>query len=297
MSRIGSAAVPPEIGRFFARGAAHDKKALVGKARQFHRIIGGRVSVLPPDARHADYEVIPLILADGCLYNCGFCSVKTGRELSARSRTDVAGQITGLKRFYGPDLPNHNALFLGQHDALAVGADLIECAAQSAYDSLGFEHSFMERPRLFLFGSADSLLRAKERLFQSLNQMPFVACINIGLESADAATLQFLKKPVSVERIRDAFYRMCAINREYERIEVSANFVIGLDLPASHLASLPQLAKDAAGPLCGKGHFYISPMVRDNRAGREEERALLAQFDRVKAATVLPTFLYLIQRL
>ena len=297
ISRIGSGAVPEEIGRFFARSAAHDEKALVRRARQFHRIIGGRVSVLPPDARHADYEVIPLILADGCLYNCGFCSVKAGRELTARSRTDVAGQIAGLKRFYGPDLPNYNALFLGQHDALAVGADLIEFSVQSAYDSLEFEHSFMERPMLFLFGSADSLLGAKERVFQSLNRTPFVTYINIGMESSDAATLELLKKPVSVGRIRDAFARMAAINREYERIEVTANFVIGLDLPPSHLASLSSFAKDAAGPFCGKGHFYISPMVRDSRTGREEKRALLAQFDKAKAATALPTSLYLIQRL
>ncbi len=297
ISRIGLGAVPAEIGRFIARGAAHDEKALVRRARQFHRIIGGRVSVLPPDARHADYEVIPLILADGCLYNCGFCSVKAGRELSARSRTDVAGQIAGLKRFYGADLRNYNALFLGQHDALAVGADLIECTLESAYDSLGFEHSFMQRPRLFLFGSADSLLGAKERVFQLLDRMPFDTYINIGLESSDAATLQFLNKPVSVGRIRDAFARMAAINRGYERIEVSANFVIGLDLPPGHLSSLSQLAKDTAEPFCGKGHFYISPMVRDSRTGREEKRALLAQFDRVKTATLLPTSLYLIQRL
>jgi hypothetical protein len=297
MSRIGSGAVPAEIGRFFARSAAHDEKALVRRARQFHRIIGGRVSVLPPDARHADYEVIPLILSDGCLYNCGFCSVKAGRELTARSRADVTAQIAGLKQFYGPELRNYNALFLGQHDALAVGADLIECAAQSAYDSLGFEHSFMERPRLFFFGSADSLLDAKERVFRLLNLMPFATYINIGLESADASTLEFLKKPLSRGKIRDTFARMCAINREYERIEASANFVIGLDLPPSHLASLSQLAKEAGGPFCGKGHFYISPIVLDSRSGWEEKRALLAQFDRIKAATVLPTSLYLIQRL
>ena len=155
----------------------------------------------------------------------------------------------------------------------------------------------MERPRLFFFGSADSLLDAKEGVFRLLNQMPFATHINIGLESADAATLEFLKKPLSRGKIRDTFARMCAINREYERIEASANFVIGLGLPQGHLTSLSSLARDAGGSFCGKGHFYISPMVRDSRAGREEKRALLAQFDRIKAATVLPTSLYLIQRL
>jgi hypothetical protein len=295
--RIGLAFVPAKVQRFLERIAAHDEKALAANAHRFHRIIGGRVSVLPPDARHADYDVVPLILADGCLYNCGFCRVKAGRELKARSRSDVAGQIAGLKRFYGPDLQNYNALFLGQHDALAAGADLIEFAAASAYDSLGFERSFMERPALFLFGSVDSLLGAKEALFGVLDRLPFAVYLNIGLESADGDTLRLLGKPISEFKIGEAFARICAINSQYGRIEASANFLIGLDLPPGHLASLSRLGKEARPFSGGKGHLYISPLVRDGRSGREEKRALLAQFDKAKAASVLPAFLYLIQRL
>jgi hypothetical protein len=89
---------------------------------------------------------------------------------------------------------------------------------------------------------------------------------------------------------------MFEINRSYERIEVSANFVIGLDLPPTHLDSLLQLARPDGSP-CGKGSFYISPIVRDGGTGRAKNRDLLAQFWRIKRKSILPTFLYLIQRL
>ncbi|HUJ69496.1 MAG TPA: hypothetical protein VLW86_08230 [Syntrophorhabdales bacterium] len=288
--------LPPDIKDFLNRAAAHDPRTLATRAACLHRLIGGRASVLPPDARHADYEVIPLVLADGCLYNCSFCRVKSGQGLKARSGANVAAQIAGLKEFYGPELRNYSGLFLGQHDALKVGAGLIEFAAEAAYDSLGFAHSFMRRPTLFLFGSADSLLEAEEPLFRWLDETPFFTYINAGLESCDAATLSFLGKPLSVGKVRDALVKMGEINRKYERIEVSANFVIGLHLPPSHLDSLLATVGLMRSSF-GKGTLYISPMVRDDETGAEENRALLAQFWKIKKASALPVFLYLIQRL
>jgi hypothetical protein len=295
LGRMGRDGAPPEIGRLCDRAAAYDANTLARRGEEFHALIGGRVSVLPPDARHADYEVAPVILADGCLYNCRFCSVKSGRELAVRSKANVLAQIKGLKDFLGPDARNYNALFLGQHDALGAGTDHIELAAEAAYTVLGFEHSLMSRPALFLFGSVDSFLRAGDRLFASLDRMPFFTYINLGLESADAETLGMLGKPLSEDSVRDAFARMGDINRRYDRVEVSANFVIGRDLPQRHIASLIGLA--GSGPYCGKGSIYISPIVPDGPVGREEKRALLAQFDRIKAESFLPAYLYLIQRL
>ncbi len=294
--RIGSRPLAPELGSFLDRVATYDPKTLAKRAGHLHRLIGGTVSVLPPDARHADYEVIPLVLADGCLYNCGFCSVKSGRGLSLRSKANVTTQIARLKAFCGPDLRNYNALFLGQHDALHAGAEMIEFAALAAYDSLGFADSLMRKPTLFLFGSADSLLKAEDRLFRSLNETPFFTYINVGLESPDNATLEILKKPISEGRVRDALARIVEINRSYERIEVSANFVIGLGLPPSHLDSLLQSARPD-GLTFGKGSLYISPIVRDGGTDGTENRTLLAQFWRIKRTSILPTFLYVIQRL
>jgi hypothetical protein len=297
VTRIKARGVPAEIGAFLERLAGWGGDALALRAEQFHRIIGGPVSVLPPDARHADYDVIPLFLVDGCLYRCGFCSVKSGRELTLRTRESLIEQLAGLKRFYGPELQNYNALFLGQHDTLCAGPEVIEFAAQAAYGALGFKDSFMRRPTLFLFGSVDSLLDARERLFQLLDTMPFFTYVNVGLESSDGVTLDLLKKPVSPAKVRDAFARMLDINRRYERIEVSANFVIGLGLPEGHLASILQLSAECRGLFSGKGTLYISPLAEDRMMRREEARAFLAQFDRAKAGSILPTYLYLIQRL
>ena len=47
------------------------------RSQKLNEIIGGRVSVLPPDTRHVDYEVIPVMISDGCLYHCDFCCVKS----------------------------------------------------------------------------------------------------------------------------------------------------------------------------------------------------------------------------
>lgn len=71
----------------------------------------------------------------------------------------------------------------------------------------------LKHPALFLFGSADSLLNADNALFESLNRMPMVSYINIGLESADPATLKFLNKPLDIEKIEAAFRMMLDINR------------------------------------------------------------------------------------
>jgi hypothetical protein len=55
----------------------HDPITLARRAERLHALLGGRISVLPPDTRHVDYDVIPLVVADGCLYHCAFCGRKT----------------------------------------------------------------------------------------------------------------------------------------------------------------------------------------------------------------------------
>ena len=88
-----------------------------------HRIIGATLPVLPPETIDVDYEVIPLILTEGCAYNCRFCLFKTTGGFRVRSPRNIAAQIRSLKDFYGADLINYNSLMLGQNDALAAGGD------------------------------------------------------------------------------------------------------------------------------------------------------------------------------
>jgi len=283
---------PSHINSFLDLVARHDAGALRQKPASLHRIIGGQVSVLPPDSRHVDYEVIPLMIADGCLYHCGFCCVQSGQSYRPRPEPDVLEQIRQLRAFYGPNLQNYNALFLGNHDALAAGAKLICLAAEEAFNTFAFAGAQVKNPSLFLFGSVDSLLNSKNSLFESLNRTPFHTYLNIGLESADPATLAKINKPLTVNKIEDAFQKMLALNRTFLNIEITANFLIGDSLPPAHYHALIELIRFGLDRFYSKGAIYLSPLNTIlNR------RDVLRTFFEIKTLSRLPTYLYLIQRL
>jgi hypothetical protein len=121
--------------------------------------------------------------------------------------------------------------------------------------------------------------------------------MNIGLESADPATLATLRKPLSAEKVGEAFLRMGEINRRYEKIEITANFVFGNDLPLTHFDSLFDLVARRWAPSRNKGAFYLSPLMGGGMRERERRKELLRKFNQLKMESHLPTFLYLIQRL
>ena len=274
------------------RVVRNDPRSLGRKTQKLHDILGSAVSVLPPDTRHVDYDVIPLMVADGCLYDCGFCCVKSRQRFQRRTPDNIDRQTQRLKRFYGADLLNYNALFLGNHDALAAGSETICRAAANAYQTFGFERSIIKNPALFLFGSVDSLLNAGNKLLESLNRTPFYTYINIGLESADAAALALINKPLEPIKIKNAFRKMLDINRQYLNIEVTANFLLGEVLPPTHHHALVELIRCNLSRFYSKGAIYLSPL---NTSQNRSE--VLRQFVEIKNKSRLPTYLYLIQRL
>ncbi len=275
----------------------HDPAALARRARRLHALLGGRLSVLPPDTRHVDYDVIPVVVADGCLYHCTFCAVKSARAFRPRSRDDIQAQIEGLRELYARDVANYNSLFLGCHDALAAGGEKIAFAAARAHEVLEMGASYMKGARLFLFGSVDSLLSSGEDVFEAIRRLPFYTHINVGLESADSETLEALGKPVSAGRVARAFERMLEINRSYPNIEVSANFVCGMRLPPGHLPSVVSLAGERLNRQAEKGALYLSPLLDGTPLQASEKRKLLQAFREVKMRIRMPVYLYLIQRL
>jgi hypothetical protein len=289
---LKSEATSGHLGDFLENLIRYGPEELRKRAQKFHEILGGPLAVLPPDTRHVDYDVVPVVVADGCLYNCGFCRVKTGRHFTLRPENDILRQINGLKSFYGRDLCNYNSLFLGQHDALHAGAGLLALAAETAYEQFDFEHSNLKNPKLFFFGSVDSFLEAKESLFETLNNLPFDTCINLGFESIDCDTLALLKKPLETDAVRTAFVRMIDINKRYEHIEISANFVIGDRLPPNHLDGMLGLIRDGLDHFYSKGSVYLSPLAQG-----ETKRDIVETFRKVKRLSRLPVFIYLIQRL
>jgi hypothetical protein len=182
----------PEAKDLITRILKNDERVLHERSQELRTIIGGQLSVLPPDARHVDYEVIPLIIADGCLYHCDFCCVKTAQQFRVRSKTDILEQIQQLRVFYGRNLENYKALFLGNHDALAAGDELIYLTVSEASEAFGFRGKSKNTLMLCFFGSVDSLLRSKNELFEKLSCLPFSTFINIGFESIDPSTNQYL---------------------------------------------------------------------------------------------------------
>jgi len=141
------------------------------------------------------------------------------------------------------------------------------------------------------------MIRAEEGFFESLSRFPFSTYINVGLESNDPRTLEALKKPISVEKIREAFTRMLEVNGRYEKIEVTSNFVFGEDLPSGHLPSLSDLTRNRVNLISNKGAVYLSPLVDEEIGDKKSKRQLLRRFLKLKTESRLPAFIYLIQRL
>lgn len=277
---------------FFERALGNTPQRLAQRAEELHRIIGGPVSVLPPDARHVDYNLIPVTLSRGCLHKCRFCKVKNARPFTVLPQEEISRQLHRLAQWFGDDVENYNALFLGEHDALQAGQSTIVATLEEAWRCLRLEQANISEPCTFMFGSAVSLLAAPDSLFSELERLPGRYYINIGLESADQASLQQLGKPITAAIVRQAFQRMLDINRRCQHVEVTANFIMEDDLPPGHLPSILALIRDSLTHTLPKGSIYFSPLTFG-----QPSRARLFAFNRLKVLSRLPTFLYIIQRL
>ncbi len=284
---------PPEpVRQFLAAALANSPEVLEEKAERLRAIIGGRISVLPPDARHAEYNLIPLTVAEGCLHKCRFCKVKNSAVFRRRTKAEIDRQISDLRELWGADIANCNALFLGEHDALLAGPDLLLFSIEEAYRRLSFTDSHIRTHRTFFFGSASSLLDTPEDFFGDLKRLPGMFYINIGLESADQETLDRIGKPISATMVEEAFTRMQEINDRYGNIEITANFIMDENLPANHYPAILKLIRERLVFTKPKGSIYFSPLTFN-----QPSRARLFEFNRLKVMSRLPTFLYIIQRL
>jgi hypothetical protein len=136
---------------------------------------------------------------------------------------DIREQIERLRAFYGRNLENYRGLFLGNHDALGAGEELIVDSVSEACSAFGFGQPPKMTSFLFLFGSVHSLLKSQSKLFEKMNQLPFHTYINVGLESNDKATLAQIGKPLNDMDVYEAFKKMIYINRIYKNIEFTCN--------------------------------------------------------------------------
>lgn len=290
--RTSAEDLPYPMVRFLDQALQNTPGLLQEKAKRLFTISGGRVTVMPPDARHVDYDIIPLFISLGCLYKCRFCRIKSDHPFALRSEDQIVEQLFQLKKLYSRNLVNYNSLFLGEHDALAAGGQLIVFAAKKALEILDFDRGTMTGSNLFLFGSVDSLIDADPALFKTLNDLVSKTYINIGLESADQATLDLLGKPITVAQVEQAFDLIQTINDRYPNIEITANFVMGEDLPEGHIPAFLRLVREKIPHTKPKGAVYLSPLSIG-----KPSRLVMFEFNRLKRLSLLPTFLYIIQRL
>lgn len=284
---------PIECRELLGQAVSNTPECLQERAERLFTITKGRMTVLPPDARHVNYDLIPLTIAEGCLYKCGFCRVKNRKPFSILSKKEIASQIKELKVFFGPDPVNYNSVFLGDHDALNAPADTIVFAVQETAREFRLDRAYMNGSNVFMFGSADAFLKAEDRLFDRMEQTGCRTYINLGLESAHQGTLDRIGKPITEQNVRQCFSRMQQINNRYEHIEITANFLMDESLPAGHPDTFLELVTQ---PLESRGEYkgtiYLSPLCRT-----KPSRRTLFEFNRLKMQSRLPVFLYLIQRL
>jgi hypothetical protein len=283
---------PDKFSSFLRNAIANSPEVLEQKAHRLQEIVGGRISVLPPDARHVDYNFIPLTISRGCLYKCTFCKVKNGTVFTEKTRPEIARQIEQLKQHWGQDLVNYNSLFLGEHDALQTNADVILLGIETAYQELGFAKSYIADNSTFLFGSVTSFLNAPDYFFRQLNTFPGMTYINIGLESADQETLDRIGKPITERQVEESFARSQDINDRYASIEITANFIMDDKLPKNHYRKILELIRDKLPHVKPKGSIYFSPLTFN-----QPSRSRLFEFNRLKIMSRLPAYLYIIQRL
>jgi len=266
------------------------EKELNKQANIFHSILKGTVPILPPDTIGVDYNVIPLLISDGCLYNCKFCCLKTGNDWRQRSWKEIIAQIDGVRGFLEEDIINYPGIFLGQNDALSSKPDVILDTANLAFNRLINKSIFKEK-FLYLFGSTTSLLNTPNWCFKELSKIGYKRVyINCGLESFEQGTLDKIGKPVSINEICEAYKLAMQINRDISSIEISFNFLISKDFSDAHLNILSEKISSPTFKL-PKGTIYISPMIGEYYSLRELKNIIFG----LKANSKWDVKLYLMQ--
>ncbi|MBU0992945.1 MAG: hypothetical protein KJ737_10670 [Proteobacteria bacterium] len=85
---------------------------------------------------------------------------------------------------------------------------------------------------------------------------------------------------------------MIQVNATWEHVEVTANFLLGTSFSDEHHDSLISLLSNLPREAGEKGCVYLSPLIENLH--REK---ILPMFHEIRKQSVLPAFIYLIQRL
>ena len=261
--------------------------SLLSRSRELRGILKSTVPVVPPEAVFFDYDLIPLVVQEGCHANCKFCTVKSGASPRVRSLKEIEVMLSGLKAWFGRDLVNYPVLFLGQHDALSCDISLLEEAAHMAYEALSLKDNCFSTSRLIMFASPLSVSQKTTGEFKRLERLPFDAIhINVGIESLDGATLSLIGRPFDLGLIKQALCKIDEVHSSTEKIMFSTNFLISPSFPCGHVESLKEYL-NMERPL-KKGMAFISPLMGEYKNVGEVKREVF----KLKAGASIPAYLY-----
>ncbi len=148
------------------------------------------ISILPPD----QYLCIVLQATEGCTWNrCTFCNFYQDRPFRAKSTTEFAHHVEGVKELFGRGAQMRKGLFLADGNALALSQRRLEPLFAAARDAFGDQaiYSFID----VYTGERRSVADWQRLVALGLRR------VYIGMETGLDELLRFLNKPGSCEEL------------------------------------------------------------------------------------------------
>ncbi|MHC4548714.1 MAG: radical SAM protein [Planctomycetota bacterium] len=221
-------------------------------AARFRAVYEGSVPVLPPDV----YRALVLQATVGCPHNaCRFCNLYRDRPYRARSAPGFARHVREVGEAFGAGITMRRGVFLGDADALALGAQRLArfCALAHA--------SPAARAGLYCFGAVFTGPRAHARAGWEALREAGLRRVYFGIETGHDPLRRKLGKPGAGA---DALRWVHALKEA--GIGVGLIFLLGVG-GEEHVRDSAAFCRDAR--LEADDLVYLSPLVRsDGRLAR-----------------------------
>lgn len=224
------------------------------------------IGVLPPDR----YRAVVLQPVTGCPYDCSFCTLYDGTDVTMRSVDEFRSHVEDVRSFFGRALRSRRGVFLGDADPLTAPLDdLLEMLETVSTELPG--------PAVGGVGAFCTARTAARRGPEELASLADAGLdrLYLGIESGSPSVLEVLRKPQTIEEVetgvcaaKDAGLDVCLI--------VMAG-VGGQELVAEHRRETTTLLESLS--LAANDLVYVSPLAVDDTAdyGRElQQRSLTA---------------------
>lgn len=194
-----------------------DLARLERDAETFHRIYKP-INILPPD----QYLALVLQATEGCSYNqCAFCGFYRDRSFRVKRLDEFKQHIHDVRALFGDAITLRKTIFLADANALILPQDQLLSLFDAIHAEFAIQPCNLDRDALkvwkaqqpthfegvYSFVDAFTTRRKPARQFAELAARG-LRRVYVGLESGDAALLQFLGKPNVPEEARQLVCRV-----------------------------------------------------------------------------------------